>query len=491
MRKSIYLILFFLKLSLAKAQTTECPHVNSQFTGWQLSTSMYSPGSSTCDQGSGCNVNAYIGQNTIDNTRFNVITDNTVTDSYINPVLRSGSAGVIKLGNSLRGAQTERLVYDFEVKPDNAYFTYYSAVVLQNPNHIISHQPFFDVKMFDMTNASSPVEILCGRTVYVSGTSSTITGFVSTVTAPNDATSLFYRPWTSNGVDLAQYINKNVRVVFTTGDCSESGHFGYAYIDVSCLKNGIISTKTANCNEYVFTSSRDATFTNETYLWDFGDGTTSTEKSPKHLYTSSGIKNVVLKISGLTGNCSQVELKTTLNLEECNPFNCVDCIPSFSPLPGQKYVLSAWVKEQYNPNAVPVTYLNSGISIGFDHVTTTSSLLMARPSGPVIDGWQRIEYTFTVPANAKSIELALVNESSGTEAYFDDVRVHPFLSNAKSFVYDPSTQRLVAELDENNYATKYEYDDEGILIRVKKETERGVMTIKESRSNQSKLNFTK
>ena len=40
----------------------------------------------------------------------------------------------------------------------------------------------------------------------------------------------------------------------------------------------------------------------------------------------------------------------------------------------------------------------------------------------------------------------------------------------------------MAELDENNYATFYEYDDDGTLIRVKKETERGIKTIKETRS---------
>lgn len=53
----------------------------------------------------------------------------------------------------------------------------------------------------------------------------------------------------------------------------------------------------------------------------------------------------------------------------------------------------------------------------------------------------------------------------------------------KSFVYDPVNLRLMAELDENNYATFYEYDDDGTLIRVKKETERGVKTIKETRSS--------
>jgi hypothetical protein len=52
----------------------------------------------------------------------------------------------------------------------------------------------------------------------------------------------------------------------------------------------------------------------------------------------------------------------------------------------------------------------------------------------------------------------------------------------KSYIYNATNLRLMAELDENNYATFYEYDDDGTLIRVKKETERGIMTIKESRS---------
>jgi hypothetical protein len=44
----------------------------------------------------------------------------------------------------------------------------------------------------------------------------------------------------------------------------------------------------------------------------------------------------------------------------------------------------------------------------------------------------------------------------------------------------------MAELDENGFATFYEYDDEGSLIRVKKETERGVVTLKETRSSYKK-----
>ncbi len=56
----------------------------------------------------------------------------------------------------------------------------------------------------------------------------------------------------------------------------------------------------------------------------------------------------------------------------------------------------------------------------------------------------------------------------------------------KSFVYDPATLKLSAELDENNYATFYEYDQEGQLVRVKKETIQGIKTIQETRSSKQK-----
>jgi hypothetical protein len=56
----------------------------------------------------------------------------------------------------------------------------------------------------------------------------------------------------------------------------------------------------------------------------------------------------------------------------------------------------------------------------------------------------------------------------------------------KSYIYDPVSLRLSAELDDNNYATFYEYDEEGTLVRTKAETQRGIQTIKETRSAKQK-----
>lgn len=161
----------------------------------------------------------------------------------------------------------------------------------------------------------------------------------------------------------------------------------------------------------------------------------------------------------------------------------------FTPESG-KYIISGWVKESHSNQVVKY---NSFIRIKFENFSSTLSTpnLDFFTVGNIIDGWQRIVGVFEIPslnlAENPNLKIELhCNNASGGDCYYDDIRFYPFNGNMKSFVYDEETQRLMAELDENNYATFYEYDLEGGLIRVKKETERGVYTIQETRSNNPK-----
>ncbi|NMH85961.1 leucine-rich repeat domain-containing protein [Flavivirga algicola] len=104
------------------------------------------------------------------------------------------------------------------------------------------------------------------------------------------------------------------------------------------------------------------------------------------------------------------------------------------------------------------------------------------PQSKIIDKWQKVATDFIIPDNAGKMIISLKNNDSNRIAYFDDLRILPFKGNMKTFVYHPENQRLMSELDENNFATYYEYDLEGGLIRVKKETEEGIYTIQETRS---------
>ncbi len=146
----------------------------------------------------------------------------------------------------------------------------------------------------------------------------------------------------------------------------------------------------------------------------------------------------------------------------------------FSPFKEKKYVLSFWTKDG-SPRD-PSTNIQASVN-GVD-------LINSSVKWPIVEGWKRVEVQFTLSAIATGFSLQL-SAGSGT-VYFDDIRIHPFDGQLKSFIYDPATLRLMAELDENNFSTFYEYDDEGILIRVKKETEKGIMTIKETRSSYKK-----
>lgn len=153
-------------------------------------------------------------------------------------------------------------------------------------------------------------------------------------------------------------------------------------------------------------------------------------------------------------------------------------LPVFSPLTNKQVLVSAWVKEAQDCHCQ--SYANSQIGIVVEKASGNLSFI-AKPSGNIIEGWQRIEQVVEVPAGATRISINLQSTGNAT-VYYDDVRIHPYNANMRSFVYNPVNLRLMAELDENNYATFYEYDDDGTLIRLKKETERGIKTIKETRS---------
>jgi|GEM_PF-2225917 len=172
---------------------------------------------------------------------------------------------------------------------------------------------------------------------------------------------------------------------------------------------------------------------------------------------------------------------TNGQLAACDSLECPDCLPTFAPLQDSIYVVTAWCKQENvpaNTSSYPGPYItvltsNNG-TIGTIHT-----------DGPIIDGWQRMEGSFQLPANATDLSIELACDHC--KALFDDVRFFPDKASMKCFVYDPTTLRLDAELDERHYATLYEYDAEGKLTRIKKETERGIMTIQETRYNSSKL----
>ncbi|MES2680257.1 MAG: PKD domain-containing protein [Bacteroidota bacterium] len=141
------------------------------------------------------------------------------------PVVAPGGSFSLRLGNIQTGGQADRIEQTFLVTQANANFTYRYAVVMEDPGHVLTQQPSFQVEMLDSLGGLIPC------TYYNVAAGNNIPGFLNSPTLPN----VVYKPWSSVVADLTSLIGQNITIRFTSFDCSLGGHFGYAYVDADCM----------------------------------------------------------------------------------------------------------------------------------------------------------------------------------------------------------------------------------------------------------------
>jgi gliding motility-associated-like protein len=141
----------------------------------------------------------------------------------------------VKLGNENTGAQCEAISYTFTVPStvDTFTFTYFYAVVLEDPQHSQPEQPRFYVTAYEVSTGAL---INCASYDYVS--TAGLPGF-----QPSPLNSqVLYKNWTPTSLQFAGLGGRDVRLEFRTADCTLSGHFGYAYLDVASACSNILAT---------------------------------------------------------------------------------------------------------------------------------------------------------------------------------------------------------------------------------------------------------
>jgi hypothetical protein len=166
-----------------------------------------------------------------------------------------------------------------------------------------------------------------------------------------------------------------------------------------------------------------------------------------------------------------------------------------TPISGKEYTLTAWVaRDTVTSHTFRVPEVISedtrlGIRPVFYHGEEVLELpdSLAEPSGPIIDGWQRLQSSFVIPAEYDSMAFRYQVRGSrsgkSVPAYFDDIRFRPSSATVACYVYDPLTFRLAATLNETNHAAFYHYDEQGELRLVENETVDGVKTVSETRQH--------
>lgn len=179
----------------------------------------------------------------------------------------------LRLGDGTgTGALAASVRQTFLVDASNAVFTYSYAVVLEDPSgHTLGEKPFFKVNLYDQNGNSIP----CGeyQVVASSGMDASWTSYGAG----------WYRDWQTVFAPLDAYIGQNVTIEFISGDCDQSGHYGYAYVDAECSPLEIIPPGTLICdgNPVTLTAPAGAT----SYAWNTGSTNQSISTSTPGTYS--------------------------------------------------------------------------------------------------------------------------------------------------------------------------------------------------------------
>lgn len=174
-------------------------------------------------------------------SRHTIHTDPTEVDPRTDDGLRTvppGELASVRLGNWKTGGEAESITYNIMVDSANqGVLIVKYAVVLQNPQgHPHEQEPSFLMEVLDENG--NLIDASCGRAEF-SYSDAVAAGWNMT----KDEKAV-WKDWTSVGVNLMPYHNQSVKVRFTTFDCSQSGHYGYAYFTVDCATAHL---KTENC----------------------------------------------------------------------------------------------------------------------------------------------------------------------------------------------------------------------------------------------------
>ena len=168
-------------------------------------------------------------------SRHTIHTDLNETDPRSNGALHTVPAGdvmSVRLGNWNNGSEGEAVTYTYNVPAgSNLILMMKYAIVFEEPGH--TQPPEFLLEIMDVNGSlldrtCTKANFLCDGTLTQGWHSCQASGSYGSLS------TIWWKQWTTIGVNLTQYAGQTIKIRLTTKDCNASGHFGYAYYTLNC-----------------------------------------------------------------------------------------------------------------------------------------------------------------------------------------------------------------------------------------------------------------
>lgn len=160
--------------------------------------------------------------------------------NYGLPTIPPGEFSSVRLGNWNIGAEGESITYTITVDSIYKIILLKYAVVFEDPNHNLAHQPRFTLRMFDEQGRLVGFRD-CGSADFRPNVNlGADDGWHverPKTDAGGDGALVRWKEWTTVGLRIDDgYVGQKIRVELKTYDCEEGGHYGYAYFTLGCVE---------------------------------------------------------------------------------------------------------------------------------------------------------------------------------------------------------------------------------------------------------------
>jgi len=321
-----------------------------------------------------------------------------------------GGSYSLLLNNSNCGHLMQRASYSFVVDTSNFAFTFQYALVLQSSAHPQSLAPYFQVSIIDnILNDTVP-----STSYYVTA----VTGSPSLATFSVSAkdNSVYYKPWQTITQNLSSVMGHSVTVNFDISDCSAGGHFGYAYIDASCVLPQITASN-ALCSGGSTVLSAPSGMSTYTWTGPVAGNSQNLSTGTPGSYTLTG--------TSVTGATTPTLYYNLTQITSTSPIVSIiasqDSVCSGTPI-----ILTASGANTY-------TWSNSVISNSIS-VSPTNSITYTVTGIDTVKGCINNPDTATQMIYIKSCTTGLNNDATSNE----QVNIYPNPNNG-SFVIEPNS----------------------------------------------------
>lgn len=170
------------------------------------------------------------------------------------PTVPPGEIAAVRLGNWDSGGYGQSVTYTIRVTEDVGVLQVKYAVVSQSGGHARPEQPTFYLEILGMNN--NQLSPTCGVADFRPPTSGMAEGWHI-----GSESDIYWREWTTIGINLQDYIGQDVKVRIRTSGCSPTAHWGYGYFTLGCSSGEIIGV---TCGEKPRTLAVDPGFK---YRW--------------------------------------------------------------------------------------------------------------------------------------------------------------------------------------------------------------------------------